>query len=50
MRRIALIVIALAFAPLVLGFMLWDAAREARLKRELGADYEGPAAGWEDES
>lgn len=38
------VLLLIAFAAVVHAVFLYDAAREAWLKRKLGADYEGPAA------
>ena len=53
MSAVRAVVAAVLFVPLVLVFAVLamaEAAREARLKQQLGDDYEGPAAGGEDAS
>lgn len=38
LRRLA----ALFWLPILVAAVLWDGIREARLKRRLGPNYEGP--------
>jgi len=47
MKTLLRIAVALVIGCVFAAVALYDAAREARKKRKLGAAYEGPLDGWD---